>query len=311
MPIRLCCPRHSWRPVTFFTAATLIASLAVLAPADPIQWPRSAGGNGDFYEQINTTGTVTYSQALAGAAERSYNGMPGHLVIFDNANYAAELQFVNQYVYAPYVQYDLNCCWIGAYRPAGAAGTKYDGWSWADGSLIPASITSNWYVDQFEGADKDEGAVLYSPGPQPGDYAASDLSNLIRGYIVEYGNNASAIPGDANSDGKIDADDYTLIDRGFNKHLPTGTATWSDGDFNYDRQVDQNDYLLIDTAYSQSHGLQSMSGLLSTRESQFGDVYVQELLASVPEPASGLACLFAACLLVSRRRDPHASTFRC
>jgi hypothetical protein len=88
--------------------------------------------------------------------------------------------------------------------------------------------------------------------------------------------------GDANLDGKINADDYALIDRGFAKHL-TG---WTSGDFNYDGVVDQNDYLLIDRAYllGQAPGFNPGS-LLADRDSQFGDAYVSSLLASVPEPS--------------------------
>ena len=105
------------------------------------------------------------------------------------------------------------------------------------------------------------------------------------------------LPGDANVDGTVNADDFALIDKGFAAHL----AGWSNGDFNGDGVVDQNDYLIIDAAFLQ-HGGADPAALLAERESQFGTAYVQELLASVPEPASLAACGFALLPLLSRRR---------
>lgn len=86
--------------------------------------------------------------------------------------------------------------------------------------------------------------------------------------------------GDANLDGKVNADDFARIDRGFAKHL----TNWSDGDFNYDGQVSAADYLLIDRVYFQQ-GAPLSAEFLADREARFGAGYVSELLASVPEPA--------------------------
>jgi alpha-tubulin suppressor-like RCC1 family protein len=52
-------------------------------------------------------------------------------------------------------------------------------------------------------------------------------------------------PGDANYDGKVDADDYFLIDRGFLSKL----SGWGNGDFNGDGKVDADDYFIIDKAF--------------------------------------------------------------
>ncbi|HZZ42452.1 MAG TPA: dockerin type I repeat-containing protein [Tepidisphaeraceae bacterium] len=53
------------------------------------------------------------------------------------------------------------------------------------------------------------------------------------------------IYGDANLDGRINADDYALADRGLAKHL----AGWVNGDFNYDGSVTAGDYLLLEGSY--------------------------------------------------------------
>lgn len=93
------------------------------------------------------------------------------------------------------------------------------------------------------------------------------------------------IPGDANDDQRIDADDYALIDRGFAGHL----SGWSNGDFNGDGVVDEQDYLIIDEAFAANGPLSP--AFLADRQSQFGGDYVAALLASVPEPSSALAGL--------------------
>jgi hypothetical protein len=103
--------------------------------------------------------------------------------------------------------------------------------------------------------------------------------------------------GDANLDGKIDADDFALLDHGFATHA----STWSQGDFNYDGVINSADYLLIDRVYGQQTGTLSPS-LLALREAQFGAGYVTDLLASVPEPSLAGGVVAMAALLGRRRR---------
>jgi hypothetical protein len=102
-------------------------------------------------------------------------------------------------------------------------------------------------------------------------YGMSDSSTLVV---------KTTYLGDANLDGKVDADDYALIDRGFAQH----GSTWAEGDFNYDGQVTAADYLLIDRVWMEQTGGFS-PGFLSEREAEFGAGYVSELVASVPEPS--------------------------
>ncbi|HZZ43008.1 MAG TPA: dockerin type I domain-containing protein [Tepidisphaeraceae bacterium] len=106
------------------------------------------------------------------------------------------------------------------------------------------------------------------------------------------------LPGDANGDGRINADDYALTDRGFAKHL-TG---FSNGDFNNDGVVNAADYMILDTAYLQQNPSAAPS-LLSARDAQFGPAYVSTLLTSLPEPSLLTACGLA--FLPRRRRTSH------
>jgi hypothetical protein len=53
--------------------------------------------------------------------------------------------------------------------------------------------------------------------------------------------------GDANGDGRINADDYFRIDSAF--LAQPQNPTYAQGDFNYDRTINADDYFLIDSAF--------------------------------------------------------------
>jgi hypothetical protein len=53
--------------------------------------------------------------------------------------------------------------------------------------------------------------------------------------------------GDANGDGKVNADDYFRIDSNF--LTPPANATYGDGDFNFDDAINADDYFLIDSSF--------------------------------------------------------------
>jgi fibronectin-binding autotransporter adhesin len=109
--------------------------------------------------------------------------------------------------------------------------------------------------------------------------------------------------GDINLDGKVNADDFALMDRGLAKGLAAGSAAWVDGDVNYDGIVDAGDFLLADKAYARNGGVLSPE-FLAERDARFGDAYVSQLVAAVPEPAVGglVAAAGAAMSLGGRRR---------
>ncbi|HZZ45044.1 MAG TPA: dockerin type I domain-containing protein [Tepidisphaeraceae bacterium] len=132
--------------------------------------------------------------------------------------------------------------------------------------------------------------------------SASDSTHTLA-YSFSAGPQARvllSLIGDANLDGKINADDYALLDRSFAKHL--ADPHWTDGDFNYDGIINSQDYLLLDHAFllSQAPGF-SPGSLLSLRESEFGQTYVSELLSTLPEPSLLAACGLAIPFF-SRRR---------
>ncbi len=116
--------------------------------------------------------------------------------------------------------------------------------------------------------------------------------------------------GDANGDGKIDGDDYTIIDNTFNDEpnpLAASTDTtddsfigWQDGDFNYDGIVNGDDYTLIDngfnTQYAGSAGIST--AIVATGTSQIAT----GTQSSVPEPASSYVLAIGVAGLLVRRR---------
>lgn len=110
---------------------------------------------------------------------------------------------------------------------------------------------------------------------------------------------APAYYGDINLDGRINADDYALMDRSVAKGL---TPNWIDGDFNADNAVNAIDYFLMDKAFGVSNGGVLSPGFLSMREAQFGPDYVAQLVAAVPEPTSLSLLSLAALPALSRRR---------
>src|SRR4030095_1458345 len=80
--------------------------------------------------------------------------------------------------------------------------------------------------------------------------------------------------GDANLDGKINIDDYGLIDGNVSK---AGTVFgWNKGDFNYDGKINIDDYGIIDGNISRQTGVFATAGNAATLEG----------IAAVPEPGS-------------------------
>jgi autotransporter-associated beta strand protein len=114
--------------------------------------------------------------------------------------------------------------------------------------------------------DRGNGTPLYATF----DGEAVDANSILVKYTWN---------GDMDLSGKVDADDYFLIDRGFLNHL-TGYAN---GDLDYNGVVDADDYFLIDRAFIGQTA-----------------VLVANAAATVPEPGAISIALFG--LVIGARR---------
>jgi autotransporter-associated beta strand protein len=108
--------------------------------------------------------------------------------------------------------------------------------------------------------------------------------------------------GDANLDGKVNADDYASID--LYSTIP-GESSWNHGDFNYNGVINADDYALIDSnvqnANYSPYWTTDAARAISAGPSAGGSATAG--LTAVPEPASvGLLMVSAAGLLGRRRR---------
>ena len=114
--------------------------------------------------------------------------------------------------------------------------------------------------------------------------------------------------GDANLDGRVDANDYDVIDRNFLMNPPAGDMGWWTGDFNYDGRIDANDYDRIDRAFLfqgsplSGGGSGAITPAAAPVDPLLGAASLDFVPALVPEPATlGLLGLGLAALAARRR----------
>jgi autotransporter-associated beta strand protein len=157
----------------------------------------------------------------------------------------------------------------------GANGGTYN----AVNTMLKAGFTSsqNWSGSTGITTSTLGGSNLYTLGE------ALNGSTLTVGY---------AYYGDADMNGVVDGNDYTMIDTGFGG----GGTGWQYGDFNYDGVIDGSDYSLIDNAFNtQTGSAPAIQVAANTAEIAGG--------SAVPEPASlGLLGIGALGLMSRRRR---------
>jgi len=134
----------------------------------------------------------------------------------------------------------------------GPANGTGNGWEEAGGSgnhalaeaylLGDSTVARNQLVSLGKGYDSDVDAedLVFT--------YLTDTGKVVEG-LVEYV--TSALPGDANADGVVDAADYIVLKKNF------GTASgakWSQGDFDLDRDVDWNDLQILMSATNGAGG---------------------------------------------------------
>jgi autotransporter-associated beta strand protein len=136
------------------------------------------------------------------------------------------------------------------------------------------------------------GVLLNSDGHGHVLYSTFDNQSVgLADVLVKY-----TYYGDADLSGKVDGNDYTLIDSGYGSH---GSKTgWQNGDFNYDGSIDGSDYSLIDNTFNS----QSATGLVEIATQMASSTAEIASPTSVPEPASvGLLGIGSIAFLKRRR----------
>ena len=134
-----------------------------------------------------------------------------------------------------------------------------------------------------------------------GSYLAYTNNALFNGQTVQATDTLVKYTwvGDANLDGKITAEDYLLLDRGYVR----GESGWAMGDFNYDGVIDYLDYAAIDNAALNGGADTTLAqAMFAANSVRFGDAYIAAFTAAVPEPASLTLLAVGALALLRRRR---------
>jgi hypothetical protein len=113
-----------------------------------------------------------------------------------------------------------------------AAGRGDGSWNGGGGIITSAATPGSNYTTLAVARASD---VLGMAPTDSGSWRGQTVTGAAALVMFTYG-------GDANLDGKINVDDYGLID--FNVTL--GTSGWYNGDFNYDGKINVDDYGIID-----------------------------------------------------------------
>jgi hypothetical protein len=123
---------------------------------------------------------------------------------------------------------------------------------------------------------------------------ADNATTIFDGQTVQGSDVVAAYTygGDANLDGKINIDDYGLID----SHVgQSGSAFgWHNGDFNYDGKINIDDYGIIDSDIgAQAEPIPLAGGLVDHLDLGVKDAGRDRLISSSPAPAVSMAPLLA------------------
>ncbi|MGM9480039.1 lectin-like protein [Roseateles sp. NT4] len=164
--------------MTALLASGLVGQAAVAAP---VLWDTASGGNGHYYEFIDSN--VTWSQALAAAQGMSFLGMTGYLATAVNA---AENSFISDNVAKGVLS------WL-----SGSDDGNEGNWTWRAGPETGQALTYfNWNPGEPNNCCGGEnflqtnwaGTGLWN------DHGAPGNGGQINGYVVEFSGTPNNVP---------------------------------------------------------------------------------------------------------------------
>jgi hypothetical protein len=202
--------RSSRRPHSLFPAnltansrPALLAAAAVVAfsatgvMAQPVLWPTSVGGNGNYFEVVVTPFNISWQAASDAASIRVFNGRLGRLA---SASTQEMDLFVRQLAAATPTAFTVDQLggfsgpWIGGIQLAGSVEPN-GGWTWNNGDTFDYS---NWFSGEpndnpgsSTGEDRiqlyqRDGAPILAASIQWNDLYGPNAAFPVRSYVVEY-----------------------------------------------------------------------------------------------------------------------------
>lgn len=154
-------------------AVTLALAAVLSVGAEPVRWTE----NGHYYEMVITEGTISWSNANAAASERSFDGIPGHLVTIASA---AENGFVTESF-----KNSKSLPWIGGYQFTPKS--EPDGsWVWVTGEPWSFTNWAAWEPNNVYGTEDYLHIRFDSPAFPDGSWNDLRDAHPNRDYIVEY-----------------------------------------------------------------------------------------------------------------------------
>jgi len=167
--------------VNSFILAALLGAGAASLEAAPVQWAQSSGGNGHWYEFVETP--LGWSAALSEAASRSHGGQAGYLAAVTSA---AETAFILASVTS-------SLAWLG-----GSDAQTEGRWIWVSGPEAgqvffgpgaPAGSFASWEAGEPNDCCSGEDFLQINWSSQGGwnDHGGPGNAGQANGYIVEYG----------------------------------------------------------------------------------------------------------------------------
>jgi len=252
--------------------------------------------NGNIYNQfasslVKTFGNVTLNGGIANAG--TVNIAPGGLLRLGASGNGSRFIQVQTLTIGAGARLDIGDnklilkdaigSWTGsAYTGVtGVIVSGRNGGNWSGNGIVTSqsfATTSNFTSIGVASASDVRGIPFSSTATSV--WAGQTVTGTDTLVMYTYG-------GDANLDGKINADDYGRIDFA----VPLGIAGWSNGDFNYDGKINVDDYGIIDFNVA-IQGPPFSTGTMA----QLSGV------ATVPEPAAVVVMLAGAIGVGAGRR---------